>query len=278
MLQIRDRVLALKCTAKILELDLYIIDAFAGKPFSGNPAAVCPLKEWPEDDLMQKIAAQNNLSETAFFVPLENEYHIRWFSPATEVDLCGHATMASAFVLKEFLNYKKDSVSFISKSGPLHVSFPQSGMIELDFPAMKSLLSPDKEHVSSLLRLKIKELYETGSWCVAELSSADEVASFQPDFGQIEKLSKSIFVVTAPGKDCDFVSRCFGPKVGIPEDPVTGSSHCILVPLWSAALGKKDLVAKQLSTRGGELFCRLEEDRVKISGFARTYLSGKIRV
>jgi len=186
--------------------------------------------------------------------------------------------MASAFVLKEFLNYKKDRISFASKSGPLHVNFSRSGMIELDFPANISTPSPDKEHVSSSLKIKINELYETGVWYMAELPSADEVVKFQPDSELIKKLSKAIFVITAPGKDCDFVSRCFGPRVGIPEDPVTGSSHCILVPFWSARLGKRDLHAKQLSVRGGELFCRLEGGRVKISGFARTYLSGKIKV
>jgi PhzF family phenazine biosynthesis protein len=261
-----------------MEIDLYIIDAFASQPFHGNPAAVCPLKEWLDDELMQKIAAQNNLSETAFFVPVKNGYHIRWFTPLKEVDLCGHATMASAFVLKFFLNYAGDTVSFDSRSGILHVSFPSSGMIELNFPANISSSSSDKEYVASLLKIKIKELHETQSWYLAEFSSAEEVIKFQPDFGLIEKLSKAILVVTAQGHDCDFVSRCFGPKVGIPEDPVTGSSHSILVPLWSAKLGKKELHARQLSLRGGELFCKLEGDRVKISGFARTYLSGKISV
>ena len=257
---------------------MYIIDAFASKPFEGNPAAVCPLKEWLDDELMQKIASQNNLSETAFFVPDKNDYQIRWFTPTTEVDLCGHATLATAFVLKEFLNYKKDKISFISKSGLLNVSFEESGMIELDFPVNISSSSPDKENVASLFKINIKNLYETKSWSLAELASVNEVRNFQPDFELIKKLSKAILVITAPGDDCDFVSRCFGPKVGIPEDPVTGSSHCILVPFWSVRLSKKELHARQLSARGGELFCKLAGERVKISGFARTYLSGKIIV
>ena len=261
-----------------MDLNLYIIDAFATRPFQGNPAAVCPLNEWLDDELMQKIAAQNNLSETAFFVPLEDAFHIRWFTPAAEIDLCGHATLASAFVLNEFLNYKKDKITFVSKSGPLHIGFKKSGMIELNFPAIISSGSQDKEHISSLLKIKINGLYETEKWYLAELPSANEVAGFQPDFDLIKKLSKAILVITAPGKDCDFVSRCFGPRVGIPEDPVTGSAHCLLVPYWFARLGKQDFHARQLSARGGELFCRLEGERVKISGFARTYLSGKIKV
>jgi PhzF family phenazine biosynthesis protein len=261
-----------------MDLDLFVIDAFASRPFQGNPAAVCPLQTWLQDKLMQKIAAQNNLSETAFFVPVGDGFHIRWFTPATEVDLCGHATLASAFVLKEFLNYKKDSISFDSRSGALHVSFLSSGMIELDFPANPVSLSPEKEKTASLTGLNIKNLYETGSWYVAELLSEKELTDFVPDFEQIKKLSQSILVITAPGKDCDFVSRCFGPKLGINEDPVTGSSHCLLVPIWNSITGKKELFARQLSARGGELYCKLQGSRVKIAGYARTYLKGKIKI
>jgi PhzF family phenazine biosynthesis protein len=261
-----------------MDLDLYIINAFTSQAFQGNPAAVCPLKEWLPDELMHKIAAQNNLSETAFFVPVKEGFHIRWFTPAAEVDLCGHATLATAFVMKEFLGYKDERLSFDSRSGSLHVTFQASGIIELDLPANPVSLSQDKEQVASLTCLDIKSLYETGSWYVAELSSEQEVADFVPDFEQIRKLPKSILVITAPGTDCDFVSRCFGPQLGIDEDPVTGSAHCLLVPLWSLKLKKQELFAKQISERGGELYCKLQGSRVKIAGYARTYLKGSIKI
>ncbi|MFL5728153.1 MAG: PhzF family phenazine biosynthesis protein, partial [Cytophagaceae bacterium] len=175
-----------------MNLDLYIIDAFTSQPFGGNPAAVCPLKEWLPDELMLKIAAQNNLSETAFFIPKEHGFHIRWFTPTVEMDLCGHATLASAFVLKEFLKYEKEKLSFDSRSGPLYVNFLSSGKIELDFPASPPSPNKDKAQVEALLNLKVQDLHETDSWCVAELNSEKEVLDFKPDAGQIQQLSKSI--------------------------------------------------------------------------------------
>jgi predicted PhzF superfamily epimerase YddE/YHI9 len=260
-----------------MDLPIYWIDAFTDRAFGGNPAAVVPLDSWPGDALLQSIANQNGLSETAYFVrtgPARAE--LRWFTPTVEVDLCGHATLATAHVLFFELGQIESPMVFETKSGPLSVS-RRGPLIELDFPARPARAA---EPAAGLLGLGRKPEYvlrsETMWLCVYR--TQEEVAALEPDHSRLVTAVPGRMIVTAPGKDCDFASRFFAPDAGIPEDPATGSSHCTLMPYWAERLGRNRLHARQVSRRGGELWCELAGDRVRIAGQGALYLRGRITV
>lgn len=258
-----------------MKIPCYIVDAFASKPFQGNPAAVCPLKTWLSDATMQNIAAENNLSETAFFVPRGEEYDLRWFTPTLEIDLCGHATVASAFVLFTELGQRGNAIRFHSKSGPLAVARNES-VFTLDFPSRPPAPCATPEALArGLGKAPLQVLKARDYFAVFE--NEEDVRFLMPDFTALATLDEKV-IVTAPGKDCDFVSRFFAPTAGVPEDPVTGSAHCTLIPYWSQRLGKTKLFARQLSKRGGELFCELAGERVLIGGKAVLYSRGEIEI
>ena len=255
---------------------IYQVDAFAMDVFKGNPAAVCLLDQWPEEDLMQRIANENNLSETAFAVPVGDCYEIRWFTPEMEVELCGHATLATAHVLFKHNNYPGDRICFESiHSGSLSVK--QSGdFLTLDFPVdtMDEMVVPELI-VTALITPPLKAFRGKTDFMFV-YASESEIVSMDPDFGLLAQVGGRGIVVTAPGNDVDFVSRFFAPQTGINEDPVTGSAHTSLTPYWSKILGKKRMTARQLSSRGGELICEDIGERVEISGHAVTYMIGEI--
>ncbi len=263
-------------------LPLYQVDAFADAPFAGNPAAVCPLDAWLPDATLQAIAMENNLSETAFLVPAapgaEADYELRWFTPTREVDLCGHATLASGFVLMNCLAHAVDAVRFDSRSGPLTVA--RSGdRLELDFPAQppRPVDAALAGAVAEALRARPVEVLAHRK-LLAVFDRQAEVAALDPDLPRVAALDGLGVIATAPGDRHDFVSRYFAPAGGIPEDPVTGSAHCLLAPYWAARLGRDELTARQISARGGELLCRLAGERVRIAGTARLFLEGRIHV
>lgn len=259
-----------------MKLKLYQIDAFARKPFEGNPAAVVPLEKWLPDALMQSIAEENNLAETAFFVPTASGFHIRWFTPTKEVALCGHATLASAFVLYRYLNYSKEVVEFESLSGVLRVR-QHGDSLQLDFPSQPPSQCDIPKSLEQGLGAAPVACYEAEDLIVV-FECEQQIKDIVPIFSVLEKLPLRGVVVTAPSKDYDFVVRFFAPKYGIPEDPVTGSAYTQLMPYWASVLKKTELSAKQLSTRGGELQCALAGDRVLISGRAVSYLIGEITI
>ncbi len=257
-----------------MEIPIYQIDAFTSAVFSGNPAAVCPLKEWLDDGMLQAIAQENNLSETAFFVPVEDGYHIRWFTPVAEVDLCGHATLASAFVIFNTTSVSGTKVTFSSRSGPLTVS-KEGDLLSMDFPSQPPRpCETPADLLEGLGKAPLEVLCSEDFFVV--YSKEREVRQLTPDTARLKSLDRRGVIVTARGDEADFVSRFFAPKYGIPEDPVTGSAHSALTPYWSAKLGKKDLKARQVSNRGGELFCSDRGKRVLIAGRAVKYMEGKI--
>lgn len=260
------------------DFDLFQIDAFTNTVFGGNPAAVCPLQEWLSDEIMQAIAAENNLSETAFFIPENDGFHIRWFTPTVEVDLCGHATLATAYVLFEELGYDKDVISLNSRSGILHVTRTPDGLM-MDFPVWHYEEIEIPEKLSQALGQPIQSLYKGYDW-IALYDDEETVRALSPDMNALIGFEDARGILaTAKGKNgVDFVSRFFAPRVGVPEDPVTGSAHCILTPFWAEQLGKTRLKARQVSARGGDLLCELKEDRVEITGQAVLYMKGTIRV
>jgi PhzF family phenazine biosynthesis protein len=258
-----------------MKIPCFAVDAFTDKPFHGNPAAVCPLKTWLDDVTMQNIAAENNLSETAFLVPRDSDYEIRWFAPAVEIDLCGHATLASAFILFSELGFRGDTVRFHSRSGILSVS-RKDEILTLDFPSRPPAPCDVPEALIRGLGRKPLEMLKARDY-FAIFANENDVRALQPDFSALGTLDEKV-IVTAPGTDCDFVSRFFAPTAGVPEDPVTGSAHCTLIPYWSARLGKTKLFARQVSKRGGELFCELATDRVLIGGRAVLYSRGQIEI
>lgn len=258
-----------------MRLPIYQIDAFADSVFTGNPAAVVPLDAWLDDRVMQAIAAENNVSETAFFVAEGDEWRLRWFTPTFEIDLCGHATLASAWLISERLQPGRTSMRFHTKSGALDVS--RSGdLLALDFPSRppQSCAAPANLH-AALGRAPSQTMAARDYFCVYD-DEAD-IRALAPDMIALAGLDR-MMIVTAPGRDCDFVSRFFAPRAGIPEDPVTGSAHCTLTPYWAKRLGKSRMAARQLSQRGGSLTCEDRGARVGISGRCVPYLEGTISV
>ena len=286
------------------------VDAFTGAMFGGNPAAVCPLAAWLPDALLQNIAAENNLSETAFLVPHGEDYDLRWFTPTIEVDLCGHATLAAAFVLSTVLNVRANPIRFHSRSGVLSVAREAGGELTLDFPSRPPAPCAPPEALARGLGTRPAEVSKARDY-LAVFASEAEVRALRPDFTALKTLDCLGIIATAPGlrraevrketlrsvgdgtrsgvedhpasatqagSDCDFVSRFFAPGAGVDEDPVTGSSHCTLIPYWAKRLGKTKLFARQVSRRGGELFCELAGDRVRIGGKAVLYLRGEIEI
>lgn len=259
-----------------MNVPLHQVDAFTSRVFGGNPAAVCPLPEWIPDATLQAIAAENNLSETAFLVGGEGRYAIRWFTPVNEVDLCGHATLAAAHVVFG-ADPSRAEVTFSSRSGDLRVS-RDGALYDLDFPARPARAVAAPPALREALGRAPGEVLAAERDYLAVFGSEDEVRALRPDMARLATLDRPGVIVTAAGDGVDFVSRFFAPRYGIPEDPVTGSAHCTLVPYWAARLGKDELDARQVSERGGELRCRLRGDRVTIAGRAVTYLVGAIEV
>ena len=262
----------------MMRLPIYQVDAFTDRLFGGNPAAVCPLEAWLPDATMQAIAAENNLSETAFFVGDGGDYALRWFTPAVEVDLCGHATLASGYVVMRFLEPQRESVSFHTrKAGELIVT-RHDDMLVMDFPAWPAAPCTPPPGLFAALGGAPREVLRARDHLIV-YDSADEIAALKPDFTALAKIDCWAAIVTAPGEDgIDFVSRFFAPAQGVPEDPVTGSSQCTLTPYWAKRLEKTELEARQLSRRGGALRCTLNGDRVSIAGRAALYLEGQISV
>ncbi|WP_223548132.1 PhzF family phenazine biosynthesis protein [Pseudomonas sp. A-B-19] len=257
-----------------MQLEFHQVDAFSNQPFSGNPAMVYRLDTWLADELMQKIAAEHNLAETAFVVREGQGWHIRWFTPTTEVPLCGHATLASAYVLFEIYKEPVERLDFTCKSGPLSVTREGAGLW-LDFPAIAASPVNMIPEIERALGVEAVEVLGSNELFVV-LESEQAVLDCKPDMVALAKLPWLGAIVTARGSQHDFVSRYFAPAIGINEDPVTGSTHCLLIPYWSRRLGKSSLTAFQCSARGGELFCRLEGDRVKIGGNATLVASGTL--
>jgi PhzF family phenazine biosynthesis protein len=262
-----------------VKLKIYQVDAFTNKLFGGNPAAVIPLTEWLADDLMQVIALENNLSETVYFVKSDNgdvDFDIRWFTPKLEMNLCGHATLASAFILFEKLNFSKDEIIFSCKSGLLKV-FKNDGHIWLDFPSWKP--EPVKEFPEALgeaLGVDIVSTHKSRDVLI-ELKDEEAVRNCKPNFSKLLQLGEKV-IITSKGDEVDFVSRFFAPSAGVDEDPVTGSAHSQLIPFWSERLGKSELYAEQLSERGGKLWCKQKGDRVLIGGDGVFYMEGEIYI
>lgn len=259
-----------------MELSLYQVDAFASKVFEGNPAAVCPLDEWVPDDIMQSIAAENNLSETAFFVPTDTGFHIRWFTPAAEVELCGHATLAAAHVLFHSLGFDKDKIAFQSQSGILTVARAKNGLV-MDFPLQPPMPCDTPDEIIAAFGRRLLECLKAEDYMVV-LPTEEDVRSANPDLTPLLDLDLRGVIITAPSIKYDFVSRFFAPKYGIPEDPVTGSAHTQLVPYWESKLNITRFHAKQVSPRGGKLFCERLGNRVLIHGEAVMYLKGTISI
>lgn len=264
-----------------MKLKLYQVDAFTDKLFGGNPAAVVPLKKWLPDELMQQLAMENNLAETVFFVPSEKkgaDYDIRWFTPALEINLCGHATLASAYVVFEIVKEKKKKVVFDSKSGLLVVrNETKKGVFKglMDFPSWKpEMITEYPDGLKETLGVnEIVAVYRYRDLLV-ELNKEEDVVNAKPDFTALKKMGEKV-IITAPGKSVDFVSRFFAPIAGIDEDPVTGSAHSQLIPFWSEKLGKKVMNAKQLSSRGGDIYCEQKGDRVVMGGGCVFYMKGE---
>ncbi len=257
-------------------LPIYQVDAFAGQVFKGNPAAVCPLPAWLDDATLRAIAAENNLSETAFFVPNGDHFDIKWFTPTVEVELCGHATLASAFVIMNAIEPGRSCVTFQSQSGLLTAK-KQGEMVEVDLPSRRPEPVEPREDLSHALRQSPRALWSSSSGLLAIFEHEDEIATLRPDMALLKAIKDTV-TVTAPGKACDFVSRFFAPAYGIDEDPVTGSAHCTLGPYWRQRLNKTKLFAKQLSRRGGELWLEDQGDRVRVAGHAALYLKGEIYI
>lgn len=261
-----------------MKLALYQVDAFAEQVFEGNPAAVIPLDDWIEEDLMQKIAMENNLSETAFIVRNDEDYHIRWFTPEYEIDLCGHATLAAAYVIKNYLEPHIADIRFTTqKAGSLKAT-AKDGMYTLDFPAR--MPEPADAPASLLKSLGVSqavEVLKSRDYFVV-LPDEQAVTDAEPDFSIMKDLDAIGVIITAKGQSADVVSRCFYPGLGIQEDPVTGSAHCNIVPYWASRLGKTKMVCRQLSPRGGTLRCSLEGDRVLMSGKVVLFMKGDINI
>lgn len=257
-----------------MKIPLYVIDAFTRQVFGGNPAAVCPLAAWLPDDVMQKVGQENNLSETAFFVrESEGTYGLRWFTPTIEVDLCGHATLASAYAIFNFIDPSATSVTFNSRSGPLHVA-RDGERLTLDLPARRPAPCEAPAPLLDALRARPREVLRSSVDYLAVYDSEEEVRALAPDMGLLATLDSLGVIATATGRESDCASRYFAPGAGIPEDPATGAAHCTLAPFWAERLSKPRIHALQVSARGGELFCEDAGDRVKVSGHAVRYSEG----
>lgn len=259
-----------------MKLDLYQVDAFSSEAFKGNPAAVCPLERWLPDETMQNIAMENNLSETAFFVENEGRYRLRWFTPETEVDLCGHATLASGHVLFNYSGYEQKIIHFDTNSGELTVE-REDDLLKMNFSANPAGEVDLPEGMEQALGIRPVECYQAMDYLLV-LDTEQQVRAVSPDFTALKKLDSRGVIITAPGEKVDFVSRFFAPAVGINEDPVTGSAHTTLAPYWSKRLGKNELKARQVSWRGGEMTCIMKGDRVELIGAARMYMTGTIEL
>jgi len=260
-----------------VHLPYFQVDAFTSRIFGGNPAGVCLLEAWLPDEVLQRIATENNLSETAFVVGDRDRYELRWFTPTVEVDLCGHATLAAAFVIINERGFSGDTLHFQTKSGVLGASH-EDGMITLDFPAWPAKRCDEVPAImAEALGWLPRELFKTRDY-LAVFSNEEEIRSLQPDMTLLARLDCLGVICTAPGADCDFVSRFFAPGAGVPEDPVTGSAHSTLIPYWSSRLGRTRLFARQLSRRGGELYCEDRRDRVGIGGRAALYSRARLEL
>ena len=260
-----------------MNLPIYQVDAFTDHIFGGNPAAVCPLESWLPDEIMQSIATENNLSETAFIVPQNEDYHIRWFTPVYEVDLCGHATLASAFVIFNHLGFQGEEIIFHSRSGELRVQKSGEKLV-MNFPVDTLSEVPVPEALAQSFNIPPRSAYKGKTDYLLIYPSESYIKNLNPDFTQLRKTEARGVIVTAPGNEVDFVSRFFAPLAGVDEDPVTGSAHTTLTPYWVNKLEKNPLSARQISTRGGVLECRLEGDRVFLTGQAQLYLTGNIYI
>jgi PhzF family phenazine biosynthesis protein len=259
-----------------MKLRQFQVDAFASRRFEGNPAAICPLEKWLSDDLMLAIAEENNLSETAFFVPVESAFKLRWFTPVAEVDFCGHATLGSAHVLFDELGYQGEVVAFETRSGEMSVA-RDGDLYVMNFPAQPPQSCSPPEALVEGLGAKPTEVLAADDF-LAVYESEAVVQSLTPDFARLCELDLRGVITTAPGDNKDFVRRFFGPKLGIDEDPVTGSAHCELTPYWSERLGKNVLRARQISRRGGDVLCEMAGDRVLLKGGAVTFMVGEIEI
>lgn len=259
-----------------MKLTIYQVDAFAEKVFKGNPAAVVPLENWLDDDLMQQIAMENNLAETAYFVKTEAGYHLRWFTPEYEIDLCGHATLASAYVIKNFIEPYVAEIHFSTQKAGVLKATAKDGMYTLDFPSRppQPCEVPDGLFKSLGISNAVEVLRSRDYFVV--LPDEDAVRNVEPDYTLMKEVDTVGVIVTAKAHDADVVSRCFYPGAGVPEDPVTGSAHCNVVPYWADKLGKTKLFCRQVSSRGGDLHCELEGDRVLMRGKCVLYLQGGI--
>ena len=260
-----------------MKIPIYQVDAFTSKVFKGNPAAVCPLEEWIPEKTMQEIAKENNLSETAFFISNDEKFDIRWFTPVSELDLAGHPTLATAHVIIEELNLKFDEIVFKTKIGDTLSVTKKNNLFLMDFPSRPPEIYDNIELVSEALRKKPLALFRHRD-ALAIFANEEDIKSINPNMEKLSKLDCPAVIVSAPGDNIDFVSRNFAPKLGIPEDPVTGSAHCELIPYWSKILKKKELLANQISNRGGKLYCTHNNDRVTIGGEAVTFLRGEIEI
>lgn len=257
-----------------MNIPIYQVDAFARRLFSGNPAAVCPLESWLPDDQLQSIAGENNLSETAFFVRDGDAYNLRWFTPSVEVDLCGHATLASAFIVLTRLTPSENSVRFQTKSGELVVE-RKDGLLSMNFPARAPSACEVHPRLIEALGAQPETVLAARDYLVV-YGSEEQVRALQPNMQLLTEMDRFAVIVTAPGQQSDFVSRFFAPAKGVPEDPVTGSAHCTLIPYWAKRLGKSKLHARQVSARGGELWCEDLGARVSMAGAAVCFLEGSI--
>ena len=260
-----------------MKIPIFQVDAFTSELFKGNPAAVCPLESWLPDNIMQEIAKENNLSETAFFINQNNVFNIRWFTPVTELDLAGHPTLATTHVIIKELNFKLEKIIFKTKIGDTLTVTHKDNLFIMNFPSRPPKLENNIKSVAEALGKKPKSLLRHRD-AVAVFDNEEDIRSMSPNMEKLKKLNYPAVIVTAPGNKVDFVSRNFAPKLGIPEDPVTGSAHCELIPYWSKILNKKELVAHQISERGGKLHCALNDDRVTIGGEAITFLKGEIEI
>jgi len=258
-----------------MKIPIYQVDAFTSEVFGGNPAAVCPLNKWLDKDIMQKIAMENNLSETVFFVPKDDTFEIRWFTPKIEINLAGHPTLAAAWVIYNELKYQKPVIRFKSPlSGELIIEKDQNLLI-MDFPSNEGKVIPAPEYLMDGLGAEPVEVIQSRD-LLAIYKNQQEIEKIKPNFGILEKVETFGIIISAQGEDCDFVSRFFAPRAGINEDPVTGSAHTTLIPYWSRKLQKKKLEAIQLSERKGKLTCEYQGERVKIAGTAKLFMKGEI--